>query len=134
VNHEYEQNQSSSPAAAATHNFAIEPGRSSRSVLLRKPEHAIASGLVQRKGRDGSSLNMDAELLPDHDALSGAQHHAVQLYGTVSHKKPGQEAPQMSATVGLAALQMKAVMNQAQTTFMALQPRESQGSLPPCPF
>jgi len=59
MNHEYEQNRTSSPAAAKTHNDASEPGQSSSSAALRKPEHAIASGLVQREGRDADGVAAD---------------------------------------------------------------------------
>jgi hypothetical protein len=57
VNHEFEHSRASTPAPAANHDLAIEPGQSSRSALMRKPDHAIASGLVQRKpwsSRDGA--------------------------------------------------------------------------------
>jgi hypothetical protein len=57
MNHEYDQQRKDSPVTAATRGDLIEPGQSSRSALLRKPEHAIASSLVQRKavviGGDG---------------------------------------------------------------------------------
>ncbi len=40
---------------------SVEPGRLSRSALLRKPEHSVASGLVQRAARDGNGVAEDAE-------------------------------------------------------------------------
>lgn len=57
MTHEYDQHRKDSPVTGATPGGPIEPGQSSRSALLRKPEHAIASRLVQRKavviGGDG---------------------------------------------------------------------------------
>jgi hypothetical protein len=52
MNQEHEQSHAGSSAAAATHNDTSEPGQSARSALLRKPDHAVASGLVQRKAHD----------------------------------------------------------------------------------
>ena len=52
MNHEYDQKRKHLPPAATNHNDAVEPGQSSRSHLLRRPEQPIASGLVQRKARD----------------------------------------------------------------------------------
>jgi len=56
MNHEHEQRHASSTAATVAHNDTIEPGQSSRSALLRKPDHAVASGLVQRKARDANGV------------------------------------------------------------------------------
>jgi len=68
MNHEHEQNHASSPAAeVAPHHDTIEPGQSSRSALLRKPDHAVASGLVQRKARDANGVADGAE-----DAVAAA--------------------------------------------------------------
>jgi len=64
MNHEHEQGHTSSTAAARaamTDDDAIEPGQSSRSALLRKPEHAVASGLLQRKARDPNGVADGAE-------------------------------------------------------------------------
>ena len=61
MNHEHEQSHASSPAPAATYDEAIEPGQSSRSALLRKPEYPVASGLVQRKARDANGVSDGAE-------------------------------------------------------------------------
>lgn len=61
MNHEYEHSRASSPPAAAPHHEALEPGQSSRSALLRKPEHPVASGLVQRKARDANGVADGAE-------------------------------------------------------------------------
>jgi hypothetical protein len=49
VHREYEQDRVSSSTAVITRNQAVEPGQSSRSAALRRPQHPIASGLVQRK-------------------------------------------------------------------------------------
>jgi hypothetical protein len=46
---------------ATAHNDTVEPGQSSRSALLRKPDHAVASGLVQRKARDANGVADGAE-------------------------------------------------------------------------
>jgi hypothetical protein len=61
MNHEHahEQSHATSTAttrAAMTHDELLEPGRSSRSALLRKPDHAVASGLLQRKARASSTV------------------------------------------------------------------------------
>lgn len=61
MNHEHEHSRASSPAAVAVHNDAIEPGQSSRSALLRKSDHPVASGLVQRKARDANGVTDGAE-------------------------------------------------------------------------
>jgi len=61
MNHEHEQSHANSPPASAPHNDTVEPGQSSRSALLRKPEHPIASGLVLRKARDASGVADGAE-------------------------------------------------------------------------
>lgn len=49
MDHEHDQHRKHSRAAATTHHDAVEPGQSSRSAQLRRPEQPIASGLVQRK-------------------------------------------------------------------------------------
>jgi hypothetical protein len=79
----------------------VEPGRSSRSSVLRKPAHAVASGLVQRKRCDASSNDKHAltEQVSDRD-VSGEQRHTVQ-------QLLGQEVGPLS-TGDLAAVQMKA--------------------------
>lgn len=43
----------SKPAATAKTDVARDPGRSSRSALLDKPDHAVASGLVQHDAHGG---------------------------------------------------------------------------------
>jgi outer membrane protein OmpA-like peptidoglycan-associated protein len=60
MNHEYEQHRANTPSASMTHNYMVEPGQSSRSALLRKPERAILSGLVQRTARSESAPAMPA--------------------------------------------------------------------------
>lgn len=49
MDHEYDQNRKHSPAANTSHNDAVEPGQSSRTAALRRPDHPVASGLVQRE-------------------------------------------------------------------------------------
>lgn len=58
MNHEHEQSRTGSTSAefAHSHDDAVDPGQSSRSALLRKPNHAAASGLVQRKERDANGV------------------------------------------------------------------------------
>lgn len=52
MDHEYEQNREGPATAATTNSHTVAPGQMSRSALLRKSEHPIASGLVRRKPRD----------------------------------------------------------------------------------
>jgi len=62
MNHEHEQHRARSTAMEVGYaNDMIEPGQLSRSALLRKPEHAIGSGLVQRKARDADGVAADAD-------------------------------------------------------------------------
>jgi len=61
MNHEHEQSHATSSAAAARRNDKCEPGQSSRSALLRKPDHPVASGLTRRKARDGNGVADGAE-------------------------------------------------------------------------
>jgi hypothetical protein len=61
VGNEYEQSHASLTVATVAHNDTIEPGQSSRSSLLRKLDHAVASGLVQRKARDANGVADGAE-------------------------------------------------------------------------
>ncbi len=61
MSHEYEHGRANSPAAAPTRNETAEPGQSSRSTLLRRPDHAIASGLAQRTARDANGAADGAE-------------------------------------------------------------------------
>jgi hypothetical protein len=56
MNHEHEQNHATSSATASLQNDTVEPGQSSRSALLRKPEHAVPSGLVRRRMRDANGV------------------------------------------------------------------------------
>ena len=60
MNHEHDQHRARTLGTATTDNDTVEPGQSSRSALLRKPEHAIASGIVQRKAGDASGQPLDA--------------------------------------------------------------------------
>jgi hypothetical protein len=59
MEHEYDQDRKHARAADTGHHDAVQPGQSSRSAQLRKPEHPIASGLVQRKG-GGPASGQDA--------------------------------------------------------------------------
>jgi hypothetical protein len=62
MNHEHEQRHAHATSAdVAHHHDTIAPGQSSRSALLRKPDHPVASGLVQRKPRDGNGVAEGAE-------------------------------------------------------------------------
>jgi hypothetical protein len=61
MNHEREQSHARSPEPDAPRNDDVEPGQASRSALLRKPDHAIASGLVQRKARDANGVAEGAD-------------------------------------------------------------------------
>lgn len=87
MSHEYDQSRTGSVVTgfATTHSHTIEPGQSSRSAFLRKPEHAITSGLVQRKAHDvsNSGTRGHIEQLTGQDAFGGMQRHegiaAVQL-------------------------------------------------------
>lgn len=53
MDHEYDKHRKRSRTAATTDNDTVEPGQSSRSALLGRPAHPIASGLVQRKANAG---------------------------------------------------------------------------------
>lgn len=62
MGNEYEQSRAISPAAEVAHDHdTVEPGQSSRSALLRKSDHAVASGLVQRRARDANGVAEGAE-------------------------------------------------------------------------
>jgi len=65
VDHEYEHKRTGSQAFAPNQNDTLAPGKSSRSALLRRPEHPVASGLVQRKAHDASDSG--AEKSADRD-------------------------------------------------------------------
>jgi len=66
VDHEYEHKRTGSQAFAPNQNDTLAPGKSSRSALLRRPEHPVASALVQRKARDASASG--PETSDDRDA------------------------------------------------------------------
>ena len=63
MDHELDQDRQRSRGDASPRctDDSVEPGRLSRSALLRKPEHSVASGLVQRAARDGNGVAEDAE-------------------------------------------------------------------------
>lgn len=48
------------PSATADHDGPT-PGRSSKSALMRKPDHAVPSGLLSRKARDANGVAEGAE-------------------------------------------------------------------------
>jgi len=52
MSYEHEEHLASSLARPAARDHAGAPGQATRSALLRKPDHAVASGLVQRTARD----------------------------------------------------------------------------------
>jgi len=78
MNHEHEQGHATSTAAtAATNdNDTDVPGQTSRSALLRKRDHAVASGLVQRKARDA------------HGVADGPEHAVAAASSTSSSPLP----------------------------------------------
>jgi len=61
MNHEHEQSRTGSTSAefAHFHDDTVEPGQSSRSAGLHKPEHAIRSGLLQREDAGSGSMEQD---------------------------------------------------------------------------
>src|ERR1044071_7417689 len=63
MDHEHERSHASSTMAPTTtfDDDALDPGRSSRSALLRKPDRTVASHLVQRKARDANGVASGAE-------------------------------------------------------------------------
>jgi IS5 family transposase len=74
VNHEYGHGHAG-PAPATTptaHSDTVEPGRASRSAALRRPEHPVASGLVQRKARDASAATPDIHDIADRGMVGAA--------------------------------------------------------------
>lgn len=58
---ERDHSHATSHADATPTRDEAEPGRSSKSALMRKPSQAIASGLVQRKARDANGVADGAE-------------------------------------------------------------------------
>jgi len=66
VDHEYEHKRTGSQAFATVQPDTVAPGKSSRSALLRRPEHPVASGLVQRKA--GDAAGPGGERSADRDA------------------------------------------------------------------
>ncbi|HEX7843370.1 MAG TPA: DUF4157 domain-containing protein [Kofleriaceae bacterium] len=119
MNHEHEQHREGSPGAATTQDDTVEPGRSSRSALLRKPTHPVASGMVQRKmsgARDAlatvaprvkSQTGLSDDLKAGIESLSGISMDNVKVHydssrpaqldafayaqGSDIHVAPGQE-------------------------------------------
>ena len=64
MSYDYEHQRASSHALSPNQNDAVAPGKSSRSALLRRPEHPVASGLVQRQAGDASNV----QVAPERDA------------------------------------------------------------------
>ena len=60
MDHEYDKHRRLSRAVAASHHDTVKPGQSSRSAVLRKPEHPVASGLVQRRADAAGPLEPSA--------------------------------------------------------------------------
>jgi hypothetical protein len=85
MNHEHEQSRTGSTSAefAHFHDDTVEPGQSSRSAGLRKPGHAVASGLVQRDARGGSAGAAAADKTAGRPA-SEQQRFAVATSGAAS--------------------------------------------------
>ena len=70
MNHEHEQSRTGSTSTefARSDDDKVEPGKSSRSAPLRKPEYAVASGLVQRDASDGGLRSFEDRLPVRHHA------------------------------------------------------------------
>jgi len=124
MGNEHEQGHASPTAAEAVRDHDnVEPGQSSHSSLLRKPDHAISSGLVQRDAR-GSDEPSNAQrgyfsliLVPMWQAQLGALSDALRHYRThllalstfESRSAPGRSGtsrgilPQMVDTVNSAS-------------------------------
>jgi hypothetical protein len=68
MDREYESQHTSSPAAVTTQRHTIEPGQATRSALLRKPDRAIASGLIQQKKLEAAAVQRKADA-PDVDDI-----------------------------------------------------------------
>src|SRR4051812_25493766 len=63
----------SSANVASTDVDQHEPGRGSRSALMRKPEHPVASGLLSRKARDANGVAEGADsAVADASSSTGA--------------------------------------------------------------
>ena len=60
MTHDREHSSSSASAPAPT-SYEVDPGRANSSALMRKPDHAFASGLVQRKARDANGVAEGAD-------------------------------------------------------------------------
>ncbi len=56
-----QSHDSTSTSQASTDHDDHAPGRTSRSALLRKPDHAVASGLLSRKARDANGVEEGAD-------------------------------------------------------------------------
>ena len=67
MNHEHEHQRASSNSVVTNQHEGVAPGKSSRSALLRRPEHPVTSGLGLRKPVGGPNPGAD------HDAPSSRQ-------------------------------------------------------------
>ena len=56
MSHDHDQAHASASSESAPTRDDSDPGRASRTALMRKPDVAIASGLVQRKARDANGV------------------------------------------------------------------------------
>ncbi len=61
MTHEREQSHAASSQDSSPNREDSEPGRSSRSALMRKPDQAIVSGLLSRKARDANGVAEGAD-------------------------------------------------------------------------
>ncbi len=61
MTHERDQSHALASSETSADRVEIEPGRSSRSSLMRKPDHAIVSGLLQRAARDANGVAEGAD-------------------------------------------------------------------------
>lgn len=61
MSNDREHSSSTPTTAASAHRIDPDPGRGSHSALMRKPDHALASGLVQRKARDANGVAEGAD-------------------------------------------------------------------------
>jgi len=83
MDREYEPSHASSPTTVTTYRDTIEPGQSSRSALMRKPEHVIASGLIQPKRWHGSGASRHAAVQMKGDGPGTSDIHELAARGTV---------------------------------------------------
>ncbi len=56
MNHERDQSHAQSSEQSSAGNAELEPGKSSRSAVMRKPDLIVPSGLIQRRARDANGV------------------------------------------------------------------------------